>query len=337
MKWLAFCLLFCATAAHAHWWSSTGARAGANVRPTYKQADIQRARVEIQRAFAAGDIDKLERMHEEFLALQKARGAGRYMIQSFTRMVAHATRDRAKMAATFERWRQERPDSALRVVFEAEALERSAWAHRGGGYASTVSPEAMKLFGDDLERAAALLQKAGPKIRTTPLYYQNALSIAGASGRPPEVLDALFAEGVARFPIDWEIHQTRLNFLLPQWGGSTAQMERFIRQAALRTQASEGTSMYALLWGSVVGRLGESRDFFGDTGARWADLRHAFEDALALENSTSTRNLYATFACIAKDRDTLRRQARILGEFADYGGARSFVSPDACEEMGRPN
>jgi hypothetical protein len=93
--------------------------------------------------------------------------------------------------------------------------------------------------------------------------------------------------------------------------------------------------MYARLWVSLVRTLREESDFFEQTGVKWPVLRHSFEDALALESDNSLRNYYATFACMAKDVETLRRQARLLGRFADYGGVGRFVSADACAEMAR--
>jgi hypothetical protein len=335
MKTLALALCLLAPCVHAQWWSPGGGGMGNQVGFAYQRDHIEMARMEIERAFAAGEIDKLERMHDEFLALQKAGAMGRFMMSAFNGVVGSAAQDKAKLAATIERWKQERPRSALRPVLESATFVRSAWAHRGGGYANTVSPEAMKLFQADLERAAAVLQKAGSEARATPLYYSQAIAIAGASGRPRAVVDAIFAEGVAKFPIDWSIHDNRLNYLLPQWGGSMAEMERFIRDAAIRTQSTEGTGMYARLWASYVGSVREEGDFFVVSGVQWPTLRHAFEDALALENHNGMRNYYATFACMAKDRETLRRVARQLGKYADYGGARDYVSPDACEEMAR--
>jgi hypothetical protein len=330
---LAACLA--AAGVSAQWWDE--ARGGGRMifPGQYTRPDIDRARLAIQRAMHAGDFEKLERMHDEFLKLQLAAGPGRFMLSSFRDMFSAAGSDRPRLAAMFERWKRERPKSPLRAVLESAAWVDSAWSHRGTGYASSVSPEAMRLFKADIERAAKVLQEVSPGERSTPIWYSQAVAIAALGGRPPEVLDALFEEGVAKFPIDWALHEYRLNFLLPQWGGSYPQMERFIRATVLRTQASEGTSMYARLWLNQVGLIPEQKDFFGTTGADWRVMRHAFEDAITLEDSLTFRNGYAGFACMAGDRETLRRVLAGLGERADLGGMGRFVSPDACIEMAR--
>jgi hypothetical protein len=276
--------------AAAQWWDSE-APGRMMFAGQYQRTDIDRARVEVQRAVHAGDIDKLERMHEEFLRLQKAAGPGRFMMAAFNDTAELAGRDRPRLAQMLARWKQERPSSALRPAIEAAAWMHEAWSHRGSGYANTVSPEAMKLFQAALDRGARVLQEAGPEARTTPLYFSQAVAIAGAGGAPARVLDALFEDGVARFPIDWSLHHFRLNFLQPQWGGSYEDMERFIRAAVGRTQHSEGTGMYARLWLAMVRSLPQQKDFFGTTKADWRVMRHAFEDAIALDDTPAFRNI----------------------------------------------
>jgi hypothetical protein len=120
---------------------------------------------------------------------------------------------------------------------------------------------------------------------------------------------------------------------MPQWGGSHEAMDRFIRGAVLRSQRAEGTAMYARLYMATARHV--ERDFFGQTKADWRLLRHAFEDALALDDDGGMRNAYATFACMAGDRETLRRNVARLGKNADLGMALKLVSPDACMEMAR--
>ena len=56
---------------------------------------------------------------------------------------------------------------------------------------------------------------------------------------------------------------------------------------------------------------------------------------VTVENDTLTLNGYATFACMAGDRETLRRVLARLGSAADLGFGLQFVSPDACMEMAR--
>jgi hypothetical protein len=306
---------------------------------TYKRnVDIQRASVQIQRALQESDFAKIERMHDEFLALQQAGGNGRWMLQSvglgFDQALPRIAADPARLKSFLAALKERMPDSRLRPSIEAAAWMASGWNHRGHGYASTVSPEAMKLFREDHERALRALEEGEAKGKASPLWYQAALSIAGVTGQPPVVLDRIFDEAVARFPLDLRLYDTRLNFLLPQWGGDIDGVDRFIRRAVALTQATEGTSSYAALYYKVRrGRQGA--DFFGGTRASWKLMRHAYEDGILLDGDDEWLNFYGTFACIAEDHVTLRRVVALLGERVDLGLGLDGVSPEVCAEMAR--
>jgi hypothetical protein len=338
-------LALCASGvAAAQWWDPGTPQRRPPSEPrnspyVYKRtADIGRASVQVQRALQAGDIAKVEKMHDEFLALQQAGGNGRWMMQSvglaFDLALPAIAKDPARLRSFLADLKERFPDSTLRPSLEASAWMASGWNHRGHGYASTVSPEAMKLFREDHARALAALQEGEARGKGSPLWYQAAMSIAGVTGQPPAVLDAIFEEGATRYPLDQRLYDTRLNFLLPQWGGSVEGVDAFIRRAVLRTQATEGTSLYATLYYRV--RRGRpEKDFFGGTKASWRTMRHAFEDGIVLEGDEEWLNTYGTFACIAEDHVTLRRLTALLGQRADFGMGLDGVSPEVCAEMAR--
>jgi hypothetical protein len=336
------CLALCAShLAVAQWWEPGAPSRRQPWEPrnkpfVYQRADIPRASHQIQLALRAGDIAKIEKMHDEFLALQQAGGNGRWMMRSvglaFDMALPSIAEDPARLRSFLAGLKERFPDSKLRPSLEAAAWMASGWNHRGHGYGSTVSPEAMKLFREDHARALKALEEGESSAKGSPLWYQAAMSIAGVTGQPPAVLDAIFEEGAGRYPLDLRLYDTRLNFLLPQWGGSLEQVDDFIRRAVLRTQATEGTSLYATLYYRV--RMGRpEKDFFGGTKASWKLMRHAFEDGIALDGDEEWLNVYGTFACIAEDHVTLRRVAARLGDRADLGLGLDGVSADVCAEM----
>ena len=339
------CLALCAShLAVAQWWDPGAPSRRQPWEPrdkpfVYQRADIPRASHQIQLALRAGDIAKIEKMHDEFLALQQAGGNGRWMMQSvglaFDIALPSIAEDPARLRSFLAGLKERFPDSRLRPSIEAAAWMASAWNHRGHGYASTVSPEAMKLFREDHARALKALKDGEARGKASPLWFQAAMSIAGVTGQPPAVLDAIFKEGAGRFPLDLRLYDTRLNFLLPQWGVTYGRVDYFIRDAVLRTQATEGTSLYAVLYYRVR-RDRQEKDFFGGTKASWPLMRHAFEDGIALDGDDGWLNVYGTFACIAEDHVTLRRLATRLGERADFGAGLQGVSPEVCAEMARP-
>ena len=333
MRWLA-CI---AVAAAGSAWAQPAYQRG--YQRAYQRADIDSVSLKLQDALLAGDIATLERLHAELLVLERKAGPGRWMMESFVWALDNgmpvALKDRNKLFALLARWKEEQPRSGLQPIYEANAWFKSGWEHRGSGSASAVSPESMQLFRRDMERASRIVHGAGPEAKESPLYYRTAIAIAGSSGADPQALDDLYREGARRFPINLGIVDARRNFLMPQLGGSYDALDRLIRDAVLRTQASEGTAFYARLYVSVARNMWEQKDFFAQTRARWPLMRHAFEDAVVLDADTSMLNAYATFACMAGDRETLRRIVARLGPRAALGWGLRFVSPDACMEMAR--
>lgn len=334
-------LALAASSADAQWWDPRPV-GGRMMPPTatvvLTRADIERASVAIQRALAAGDIEKVERMHDEFLALEQAGGNGRWMMEAFGLAFQTAlpglTKDRVKILNLIAGWKERFPQSKLLPALEAGAWMASAWNARGHGYASTVSPEGMKAFRDDNARAMEVLKQSEGSAKDSPLWYEEALSVAGVTGQPDAVMDAIFDEGASRFPLYYRLYATRVNFLLPQWGGSYASVDDFVRKAVLRTQATEGTSFYAWLYGSVR-RSFDGENFFKGTKASWKLMRHGFEDGLAIDDDWVWLNTYAAFACMAEDRPTLRRLLDRLGKDANFELLLRNMSQEVCMAMAR--
>ncbi|HST01186.1 MAG TPA: hypothetical protein VLJ84_05965 [Usitatibacter sp.] len=334
----AACAFACAGAA-AQWWNpdspiAPGKWEAYSKSFVYSTAIFHDAENVVRQAVAAGDFRKLDRMHDEFLAMMQAGGNGSRMMGAIDDSLQDAFRpgDRPRYTAFFKAWREGAPASKMRPAAEARMWYALAWEARGGGYASDVPPESMKAFQDDIGRATAILREAGEGGKASPLWYNVAIGIAGVRGDDPRVLDAIFAEGVGRYPNYVGQYFARMNFLLPQWGGSWDRVDAFIREAVMRTQASEGTWLYANLYSSASATFHDG-SFFSGTRASWPLMRHGFEDGLA--RGLGSLDTYATFACMARDRETTARILAKLGARANLGMGREGVTTEACQELVR--
>ena len=334
---IAAALLFLAGAARAQWWNPTPAPRQPwekEARVVYDEHLAEVAQLEVQRALDKGDFAKVERMHEEFLGLMKAQGEGRNMPAAIGEGLYRWFSNRPLLQARklVDDWRAQVPTSALLVAADAELWYTAAWKARGTGYASTVTDEGWKLFRENLDKATRALQDGEVRGKTTPLWYRTALAVAGGTGKPAAVQDAIFDEATRRFPLHRPLYETRLNYLLPQWGGNYDAIDRFIREAVKRTQAVEGTTLYAWLYVPVAGSF-RGKDFFGETRASWKLMRHGFEDGLRDPVDIAWLNRYASFACVARDKDDTRRLLATLGRRASLWPAMDGFSPDACEML----
>ncbi len=333
---LACCFTF---AADAQWWNPASPIAPGKWE-FYKRTFVYTAAIKndaeqaIQQALAKQDFAKLERMHDEFRAMAVAGGNGSDMLESFNSgFLWFDGQTPERIEKLFADWASAAPDSHLRNSAEANAWWALAWKARGSGSASEVTPEGWKLFRSRLERSVRILDKASPESKDSPLWYHVALAVAGSLGEPPAVLDRIFDEGAGKFAYYFPLYHTRLNYLQPKWGGDYAQVDAFIRASVMRTQARWGTSIYAMLYGSIAeGYRGES-GFFRETRASWPLMQHAFEDGITKPDDWPWLNAYAGFACMARDRDTTRQLLAELGAHADVAVWLRGLSTDACRDL----
>lgn len=305
--------------------ASAAPPATAAVRRSVQERDAFSA---VSAALNEADFGKLERLHDEFLALHLAGGAGGGMLAVFPQALSGGLRgDPSRLEKLFADWREAVPGSRLRASAEAATWAALAWRARGAGEDSAVPAGARELFRAHLARAAKALEDDAERAKESPVWYWAALSVGGSLGLPAASLDAMFDEGSAKFPAFTPLAHARLNFLLPRRGGDYDVVDAFIRHAVMHTQASEGTAPYAALYVQVM-RAFRGDDFFRETRASWRLMQHAFEEQVA--RGTVDLRSYAAAACIAADRETAARLIEMLREESpagDSGDASSTGCP----------
>lgn len=328
-----------AAAAHAQWWNPSDptppARWGTEFAPKvkYTRQTVDAAHGAIHDAFwNREDFQKIERMYEEFMRDGIRATDGTWMVEPVAKFSADlGLSDTPITRGVLARWAQKFPQSKLLPLVDAAKLQGQAWAARGNDFASAVPGEGMQIFRERLLLAAKALQAAEPQGKESPIWYWVALTVAGSSGQPRPAFDALFKEGVTRFPYYQPLYRARMNFLLPQWGGSFDEVDRFIAQAVERTSQKEGDAFYAWLYMDVSIKL--DGDLFKDTRATWPKMKKGFEDMVARYPDTWNRNLFATFACRVRDKETTARLLTELGAEAKLGMYSPGVTTESCRRF----
>jgi hypothetical protein len=136
-------------------------------------------------------------------------------------------------------------------------------------------------------------------------------------------IDALFDEGITRFPGQLSVYFSYLHYLQPKWGGSFEEMDEFIRREVASPNNPHGEALYARMYWFVdqCDECGKE-SYFNVAKLDWQRMRKSF-DALLAQFPDSQRNLaaFADFACRAKDAATYRRlrtrvQAEVFGLLA---------------------
>lgn len=293
-----------------------------------------RACTDIFTALQAADFEALERMHERFLEPDARALDGTWMVQAFQEAFESSFPFEAPAAIEkrFAQWKLRVPASGLRPTAEAFAWQQRAWVSKGSRpYAELTSAE-RRAFDGLIARAARALREEPAAGARSPLWHTAAILTAGAQARPPSDLHMLLEEAVRRFPAYVPVFAARMQFLLPEWGGDFAAVDRFVRTATERTGPLEGRAMYAWLYLELARR---DAGLLDRSLVSWPEMRSAFEDMVERHPDVWNRNVYATFACRARDADTTLRLLGDLGAGATLGMWSPGVSTESCLRMVR--
>jgi hypothetical protein len=318
--------------ANAQWWKPNNTVPAAQP-VTYTRETVADAKNAIEAAFRSGDFDKIDKMHAEFSQMNHRANDGTWMIQSFEWAfdalfyVQNVEANQKK----FDEWKAKVPDSKFRDVAQAAMWQRHAWSVRGGQVGSRVPDEAMEIFKEWMGNATKSLNAAGESGKSSPIWHWVALIVAGSSGQSDAEMDLIFKEATRRFPTYQPLYYTRMNYLLPQWGGNYAAVDKFILSSQRFTEKYDGRSFYAWLYLYIA--KWQKADFFVDTKVTWPLLKAGFEDLVKRYPDNMNLNLFGTFACRARDRETTARVLQQLGANARLGFYSPGISVESCTRM----
>lgn len=282
----------------------------------------------------ASDFDALDSLYARLSTPPARTRDGTWMPQAFPVAIdaAFTASPVAEVEDTFAEWKRRKPGSTLRSIAEAFAWQSRAWRARGDGCYAEMSSASRRAFDSLVARAADSLRGSVPDAAGSVLWYEAAILVAGGQGRPAGELDRLLAEAVARYPGYEPLYAARMKFLLPAWGGSFEAVDGFVRRSARETQPLEGRALYAWLYLDLAAAGGCDR-LFDDSLVSWDEMRPAFEDMVARHPDAWNLNVFATFACRARDAATTARLLGQLGADARLGAWSQGVSTESCRRM----
>ncbi len=280
--------------------------------------------------YLAADFELLERALHELLTSRKTYSNGASTASAAywafrTAMPGPGAHE--GNAQLIDHWIKRFPDSPFAVFAQARYAYASAWNARGGGYSGSVITESWELFRIRLHEAEKVLLAAPESLKNTPLWHNLMLAIAQDLGANDLNPDQVFKQAVALWPRYYDFYEVRLTRLVPRWGGSWSAVEKFVDHWSSNSAKTEGSSLYARLYISL-NKQGYTPD---QMELSWNKMRKSLDDLTDRYPSVEFKNLNASYACAARDRDAFNQAMKKLTPSQLHGAAwLNGSSYEAC-------
>jgi hypothetical protein len=233
---------------------------------------------------------------------------------------------------SIENWVKRKPESVTARIALAQAYRRYAWKARGGGFASTVTPEAYRVMQERLAVARQVLDEAKLLPQKCPGWYGAALSLALGTEMTRRNYDSLFADAVRTVPDYDAIYDYTAYYLLPRWYGQPGEWQSFARTMMQRNDIPDAKEIFAksVLYLNGMGFFDSE---FSSSRQSSALLKESF---LALQKHYPSSLEIDSVFCLASvkiyDYRQIREQLkRMGGRFDPY----CWQSPEKFQEVVR--
>lgn len=205
-------------------------------------------------------------------------------------------------------WLRQNPKSTTAEIGLANFFINYGWSIRGNEYANKVKTDAWPVFYQNIEMSRNILEKASSASKDNPGWYQAMLTVGIAEGWPKENFDAIYREGIKKYPYYLPLYFAGAQFFTPKWHGSKFEFDQFVNSVIINTSPKLGNAMYARLhWANW------NNDMFLNGQTYWSIMKRSFERIIADYPDPWNINNFAKFACLAQDWNTVTILAKKIG------------------------
>jgi hypothetical protein len=206
-----------------------------------------------------------------------------------------------EIAEVIAAWRKQFPQSLLPELMEPRLLMAAAWAVRGGDYAQNVAPDRMREFRRLNEAAMKLVRTLSPAAREHVMGHYIALRALADNGATREEISRFALEALRRFPAESGLAVLAGQRMLPKWGGSNAEFERF----AVNAMGAVGTSLAPRVYATLYVEEGGLSELHKFPMARRPLIKSGLMQ-LATTGSFEAIATLQAYACTVRDAEALR-------------------------------
>lgn len=151
-----------------------------------------------------------------------------------------------------QKWVEARPLSITAPVVLAKTYINYAWDARGNETSDSVTNSGWKLFGERLEKAKAILDKASALDGKCPEWYLAMQDIALGQGWDRAKAEDLLHRAVALEPEYYYYYRSFSYYLMPQWNGDDGDASRFAAESADHVGGDAGDILYFQIGEKIV-------------------------------------------------------------------------------------
>lgn len=232
------------------------------------------------------------------------------------------------MANVLDEWCQQSP-SQIPWIVRGYFHTKLGWAIRGDGWGSTVTPESMRQFKEQLVLARSDFEKAYTLNPNDPNSSTGLLIVARALGLSAEEMEEFFQRGIRVSPELADLYRQRLEYLTPKWGGTVEGMMTFAGQCQnLGDQyPSVGLVAVASLLEIHDHFTPKDQNYLGDA-VNWEMVQKGYERFFARYPDDLLRRFnYAYVALKAEKNQTAVEQFELIGDRWHFG--LNWSSPES--------
>lgn len=206
-------------------------------------------------------------------------------------------------------WIDREPMSAEAHTTRGDFYQSWAWDARGSGWANTVTGEGARLFQERIAKSESDLTVAFGMNPKDAYVCAQMITNCLASGRERAKMEAWFKAGLSADPLDYGLHDAKMTFLTPRWGGDPVDLLKFGRECA--TKVVRGSRIPLILHEAHLdladmlhhSKRGTRAQYFRQDEV-YRELKELFEACLAVDPTPEVLNRYVKTAFEANDYTT---------------------------------
>lgn len=301
-----------------------------------EQAERDAIKKQVSALFQADDFAALDELARGYVAGERTQsGVWKLSLleSGLHEAMMHDARDTEYWAALeqrFAQWATQAPASAQAQLARARMYLTRAASFQRSGFGIKGSWGDYPPIVEQVQAARTHLEAHAELATVDPRWDEMMLEVARIQDWPYSQWSAQVDAALDRHPTYYSLY---FNVLNSRSSRNPVAIEKIVRDAVARTQATDGTGLYVRLYWWIYSSSYQEQ-LFEKSYADWPTLRTAIDDVLKDYPNQWNINHFAKFACLAGDAEKALELGEQITEF-DASAWRSRQEFDDCQSTAR--